>query len=66
MTTATRYVEFEFTCPNGHVNHREQMAVGALDESAAIRSVLAQEIKCDKCEAPLQQGNNSSFLSAET
>jgi len=41
------------------------MAVGALDESAAIRSVLAQEIKCDKCEAPLQQGAQIAVLSNE-
>jgi hypothetical protein len=65
MSTSARYVKFRFTCPNGHINSREEMAVGAVTESQAVQSVLTQQLKCEECKAPLQQGAQIAVLSNE-
>jgi len=57
MVTAhpSRHIEYEFTCPNGHRNHGEEL-VFASTPDGATDIVLSRKPKCHDCGAPLKSG----------
>jgi hypothetical protein len=57
MVTAhpSRHIEYEFNCPNGHINHREELMFASTPDGAKD-IVLSRKLKCYDCGSPLDNG----------
>lgn len=59
----SRYVEFAFTCPQGHGNLREIIVTAANAPHEAIRAITVQSLSCDVCGASLPRGSEIDVIS---
>ncbi len=59
----SRYVEFAFTCPEGHGNLREIIVISANTPQEAIRAITVQRLTCDVCGVSLPERSEIDVIS---